>query len=457
MALPYKGGQRVTILAAHPVGKKMICEDAKHGGRCYVATRPLACGEVVIEEEPYAMIILEPYRDVACCWCGTLCVGGKVLTLSAEDRYRYCSEACITNDYAVHQHEVQALKRLPETGSDPSALVVRVAATRKTEGEKKEDGVMVPVEVCNGRQNRFAHIMLLEAASRHAPEEALDLLQKASLRLSVICKLGNIPLSQKEAYHLLLVQQSNAHQIHGDAEEGVPAVALGLFPLTSMLNHSCVPNCAHSFDIRPGQRPKLVMRTIRACEAGEQLTYNYCRLYASTHTRRAQLEHCYSFVCDCPRCSDAESDAYIEGDDGSEEAKAALAAVRESTAQFDDAQRLVDATKRLLSSGTVAPGHIAVVQAGAMLLRNANKEVAPAATAAVACIALASIHRHVLRHQPPGSVLDLGEIKTMTKQVASLLKDAALESAEVKEALGTEIGQTELCEGLLLARKIVIE
>jgi hypothetical protein len=199
------------------------------------------------------------------------------------------------------------------------------------------------------------------------------------------------------------------------------------------------------------------MRTIRACEAGEQLTYNYCRLYASTHTRRAQLEHCYSFICDCPRCSDAESDAYIEGDDGSEEAKAALAAVRESTAQFDDAQRLVDATKRLLSSGTVAPGHIAVVQAGAMLLRNANKEVAPAATAAVACIALASIHRHVLRHQPPGSVLDLGEIKTMTKQVASLLKDAALESAEVKEALGTEIGQTELCEGLLLARKIVIE
>jgi len=154
-----------------------------------------------------------------------------------------------------------------------------------------------------------------------------------------------------------------------------------------------------------------------------------------------------------------ESDAYIEGDDGSEAAKAALSAVREETAQFDDAQRLIDATKRLLSSGTVAPGHIAVVQAGAMLLRNAkcaNKEVA-AASAALGCVALASIHRHVQRHQPPGSVLDLGEIKTMAKQVATILKDATLDDAEVKEALGAETGQTELCEGLALAKKIVIE
>jgi SET domain len=433
----------------------MICEDAEHGGRCYVALRPLACGEVVIEEEPYAMVTRDPYREVACCWCATLCVGGKVLTLSSEDRYRYCSEACITNDYAVHQHELQALKRLQEAGTDPSALVVRVAATRKTEGENEEDGVTAPAEVCNGRKNRFAHVMLLEAASRHVPEEALASLQKASLRLTVICKLGNIPLSQPEAYHLLLAQQCNAHQIHDEGEGGAAAVALGLFPLTSMLNHSCVPNCAHSFLIRPGQRPKLVMRTIRACEAGEQLTYNYCRLYASTSTRRAQLERCYSFVCDCPRCNGVESDAYIEGDDGSEAAKAALSAVREDTAQFDDAQRLIDATKRLLYSGTVAPGHIAVVQAGATLLKNAkcaSKEVA-----ALGCVALASIHRHVQRHQPPGSVLDLGEIKIMAKQVATLLNDATLDDAEVKEALGFETGQTELCEGLALAKKISIE
>ena len=138
--------------------------------------------------------------------------------------------------------------------SDPSTLLIRIAAKKKAElgvagaSECETTEGLGPV-VMNGPENRFNHIMNLEAASSRIPEAALTLLKKAAMRLSVICKIGGLSLSNDEAFKLYLIQQCNAHQILDNCDN---PVALGLFPLTSMLNHSCVPNCAHSLYLSRG-------------------------------------------------------------------------------------------------------------------------------------------------------------------------------------------------------------
>jgi hypothetical protein len=107
----------------------------------------------------------------------------------------------------------------------------------------------------------------------------------------------------------MFILQCNAHRIVV-TDENLPA-ALGIFPATSMLNHSCVPNCAHYFRICQGERPTVVMLAIEDIEAGAELTYSYTPLYQSTHNRRTQLAKAYGFTCSCARC-ESGTEAYLE-------------------------------------------------------------------------------------------------------------------------------------------------
>ena len=422
-------------------------------GRCYIASEALPSNSLVIEEEPYAMITRSAYAEVCCNLCGKLCVDGTVFTVSAEDRFRYCSEACITADYPTHQHEIKVHERLlgtpgkqqqqqqqPQFGdADPSALIVRIAAKRKVEPAVTDAAASAPpVVMANGPSNRFQDIMKLEAASSCIPEAALSMLQKASHRLSVICNLGGLSLSQPEAYHLFLSQQCNAHQILDSA--GNP-IALGLFPLTSMLNHSCVPNCAHSFVLQPGRPPRLVMRTIRDVAAGEELVYNYTQLYASTSRRRLALEQCYSFVCECQRCKEGD-DAYIDNEGGS--SSSLRSQVVASTLELSSAmsvtsdqngaggaklaESLLGTSLRLLFSGDVHAGNVAIVQASVVLLRWTQRSLSMSDTsflAEVACLAslsLGSMANHCcLRFAEAAAPVRIHEIERMCSDVLGLL------------------------------------
>jgi hypothetical protein len=84
------------------------------------------------------MVVAEAYAEVACSYCGVLCVNGTMYALSSESCIRYCSEKCITADYPVHSIEtapVAALKKLGVQGHgmDPMRLVFRIGCCRKLE------------------------------------------------------------------------------------------------------------------------------------------------------------------------------------------------------------------------------------------------------------------------------------------------------------------------------------
>ena len=140
---------------------------------------------------------------------------------------------------------------------------------------------------------------------------------RTAAELSNIATKCGLPLSAKDARSLLYSIQCNAHQIL-NSKEGETGVALGLFPYTSMMNHSCSPNCIHRFLIEEGRPPRLIMRAIANIAKGEELCYSYVNLYQSTKARRSQLESAYSFICECERCTAGSSSSTAEGQPKSE-------------------------------------------------------------------------------------------------------------------------------------------
>ena len=89
---------------------------------------------------------------------------------------------------------------------------------------------------------------------------------------------------------------SNAHEL-------AATDAVGVFPLASMINHDCAPNCELAVDASG----VLYVRGARAVAAGEELSYSYIdaadlRKTAAARARRRVLSRAFHFRCACARC-----------------------------------------------------------------------------------------------------------------------------------------------------------
>jgi hypothetical protein len=73
--------------------------------------------------------------------------------------------------------------------------------------------------------------------------------------------------------------------------------AHGLFPKTSMFNHSC---CGQVVVVYNGGVQEL--RIVKPVKAGDELMHAYVDVTATTEERKKKLKELYDFECRCPRC-----------------------------------------------------------------------------------------------------------------------------------------------------------
>lgn len=297
---------------------KIVNDNVNGRGRYAVSTKLIEKGEVIIIEESYAFVSTDAYLEVSCNYCNILNINGTVMAINPDDTVRYCSEKCIINDYKNHIQCAESLKRLQKlgvigSGSEALRLILKLAGIRKNENNNNITDEVIPLL---GKANCFNHIKLLEAANKSIDPITIKELQQTAKTISKIANDYNLILSEDEALHLLYAIQCNAHQIIDDKER---AIGLGLFPFTSMLNHSCAPNCAHHYEITKNGSPKLIMRAIKDIDPGSEICYSYVSLYSSTTTRRLKLLKAYSFQCNCSRCNSNDIDDCIDKVNGIEE------------------------------------------------------------------------------------------------------------------------------------------
>ena len=132
-----------------------VIQELAGRGRCVVADRSYSPGDLVIVEEPYAMVVAATHAEVVCSYCCMLCDNGTMYALSSASTVRYCSVKCITDDHPVHQYESPTVTALEEAGVqgpgwDAMRLVFRIASNRKLQQTTKSVGKVEHVPL-NGR------------------------------------------------------------------------------------------------------------------------------------------------------------------------------------------------------------------------------------------------------------------------------------------------------------------
>ena len=96
--------------------------------------------------------------------------------------------------------------------------------------------------------------------------------------------------------------RSNAFAVAGGGGGGGGGGGEGfaLYPVASLLNHSCAPNLARA-RVGPGLRSAAFV-ALRDVEAGEELQISYVCVSRPGARRRAALRAAYGFDCCCERC-----------------------------------------------------------------------------------------------------------------------------------------------------------
>ncbi|XP_057975006.1 histone-lysine N-methyltransferase ASHR1 isoform X3 [Malania oleifera] len=237
----------------HALGKRgLTVTTLSDKGRCLFTTRDFSPGDVIISQEPYVCVPNESRCDG--CFSSS-----NLKKCSACQVVWYCGNACQT---------------IPTTMMDSYALVEALVAHISNINEKQ---------------------LILYA-------------QMANL-VSLIVQWHEINI--KEIAENFSRFACNAHTI---CDSELQPLGTGLYPVISVINHSCAPNSVLMFEGKVA-----VVRAVQHIPRGSEVLISYIETAGSTMTRKKALKEQYFFTCTCPRCikmgqyDDIRESAILEG------------------------------------------------------------------------------------------------------------------------------------------------
>ncbi|PHU14610.1 Histone-lysine N-methyltransferase ASHR1, partial [Capsicum chinense] len=246
-------------------------------GRCLFTTRHFSPGEVIISEEPYVSV---PNKSAKCEWCFA---STNLKRCSACRVVFYCGNTCQKSDWKLHRVECQALSKVDKErikSITPSIrLMVKLYLRRKLQDEK----VILTTQLV-----LYAQMANLVGLILQWPE-----------------------INVKEIAENFSKFSCNAHTVC-DAE--LKPLGTGLYPVVSIINHSCLPNSVLIFEGRMA-----VIRAVQHIPKGTEVSISYIEMAGSTATRQKALKEQYLFSCTCIRCvklgqnDDIQESAFLEG------------------------------------------------------------------------------------------------------------------------------------------------
>ncbi|AQK63624.1 Histone-lysine N-methyltransferase ASHR1 [Zea mays] len=259
-------------------------------GRGLIATCTFFPGDVILNQEPYASTPNKILVGSSCDHCFT---SGNLRKCSMCRVTWYCSSNCqvlakptlystyisidcaIKEEWKLHQLECRAMAALTEDRkkmlTPTIRLMVRLALKRKLQNEKMANLVSLILP--------FIELDLKEIAQTFSKHELLILTY-----MQFAC---------------------NAHTI---CDPELRPLGTGLYPVISIINHSCVPNAVLIFDGRTAY-----VRALQPINKDEEVSISYIETATVTKKRNNDLKQ-YFFTCTCPRCVKGfDEDALLEG------------------------------------------------------------------------------------------------------------------------------------------------
>ncbi|KOM41628.1 hypothetical protein LR48_Vigan04g182600 [Vigna angularis] len=282
-------------------------------GRSLFASRDFYPGDVIIGQEPYVCVpnnssLSTPKRCDGCfitsdvlrrcsrChvayYCGTACQVLFFFIISSPftDSVTFVEffNAVQRSEWKLHRLECEVVSRLDKDkrkSVTPSIrLMVRLYLRRKLQDDKVTPSTAM---------DNYNLVEALVAHMSDITEEQLVLYAQMANLVYSILKWPEINI--KEIAENFSKFACNAHTI---CDNELRPVGTGLYPVISIINHSCLPNSVLVFEGRSA-----LVRAVQHIPAGTEVVISYIETAGSTITRQKALKEQYLFTCTCPRCS----------------------------------------------------------------------------------------------------------------------------------------------------------
>lgn len=241
-------------------------------------------GSVLLREAPYACAVSNADVDCVCATCFKPARSGlqSLLRCAACKTQRYCSRECQKADWADHKEECRSFVRLAPR-QVPTAVRIICRILRRRARDPKS---FAAIECLRSNRDKWDQASLIPFA-------------QVSMAVQQ-CVTPEAMLGAKEMVELWCQFSCNSYAVM-DSE--LVSAGVGVYPLTSMINHSCYPNCAMIFD-----GSTITVRCIRPIQPGEEVTVSYLDVCLPWEKRQDELARRYFFQCQCSLCLSTECD-----------------------------------------------------------------------------------------------------------------------------------------------------
>lgn len=251
-------------------------------GRALVTTRKIRPEETVLTD---SAILLGPASNSVCIVC--CCGGGTVLTGCPHCRHPLC--ASCREAVSHSEDECQALVRLGYT--------------------KDIYNVILPVRFALLRcRDELMFEWLLQYMDHNQERNAVCAeMARSTERMAAMVAAAMPGVSEDLAWKIIGILFTNCFEFNLAHIE-----ARALYPLVSLINHSCIPNLRHTNLLNqvcgPGEvEGEIVVMRLeaqRTIPQDTELTIRYNSYMMSILQRRQFLTEQWHFTCQCPRCKD---------------------------------------------------------------------------------------------------------------------------------------------------------
>lgn len=274
-------------------------------GRCLVTTREFAPGEIIISENPYVCVPSKNKESAGskCEWCFS---SKNLKKCSSCHVVWYCGSSCQRLDWKIHRVECQSLRKVDEERVKyltPSIrLMVKLYLRRQLEYEKI---------LLTSAADNYQLVESLVSHMADVNEKQLVLYAQMANLVNLILKWPDSEINIKEIAENFSKLACNAHSI---CDSELVPLGTGLYPVISIINHSCLPNSVLVFEGRLA-----VVRAVQRISKGTEVLISYVETAGSTVTRQKALKEQYFFSCTCSRCvklgqfDDIRENAILEG------------------------------------------------------------------------------------------------------------------------------------------------
>ncbi|KAL6492859.1 hypothetical protein OROGR_032618 [Orobanche gracilis] len=272
-------------------------------GRCLFTARDFSPGEVILSGSPYVCVpnTNKESPESKCEWCFS---STNLKKCSACHVVWYCSSECQKSDWDMHCVECKALKKVDKErlkSLTPSIrLMVRLCIMRKLENQKI---------FTTTAKDSYKLVEALVSHISEVDENQLILYAQMANLVNLILQSPDSEFNIKEIAESFSKLACNAHTI---CDSELRPLGTGLYPVISVINHSCLPNSVLVFEGKMA-----VVRAMQHIPKG--VLISYIDMAGSTVTRQKALKEQYFFTCTCSRCvklgqrDDIQESAILEG------------------------------------------------------------------------------------------------------------------------------------------------